>query len=85
MTNVPLVAGTIDILYQEIVNMLNVIAFLLGVLGAFLVAWKKVAGFYTWIVSDILWIYIFGNTLTGYMFFVFLIQSVYSIHMWNKE
>ena len=64
--------------------MIQVVAFLLSVVGGILVAEKKVEGFYLWIIANTLWMDVFGYSWAGAMFVFYTVLSVFSIFEWRK-
>ncbi len=65
--------------------MFIVIAVILSIIGGLLVAWKKIEGFYLWSISNIMWIYYFGYSWTGFMFAVNLVLAIYSVYEWKYK
>ncbi len=60
-----------------------IVAFLLSALGGIMVAKKDIRGFYVWLVSNPLWVYISGLSWAGAMFAFYTFLTVYSIYEWR--
>lgn len=64
------------------------IAAALSIIGAMLNVWKRVEGFYFWIVANIIWIFINlykGIHAQAFLFLFFSGISAYGVYKWKKE
>jgi len=60
----------------------------ISLLGNFLVARKNVAGFFVWIFSNCMWIYV--GVFTGLwgmvtLFFIYSMINIYAIYFWVRK
>ncbi|MBT3405424.1 hypothetical protein HN832_01270 [archaeon] len=73
---------------MELLNLLQLIAVPISLLGNFLVARKNFIGFFVWIFSNCLWIII--SVFSGlwgmtFLFFVYSMLNIYAIYFWTKN
>lgn len=59
---------------------------ILSIVGGFLVSWKRVEGFYVWVVANvgwIIWCVIFHATGQMTMWFIYTVQSLLGVYKWH--
>jgi hypothetical protein len=73
---------------MDSVQLIQWIVVPISLLGNLLVARKKVGGFFVWIVSNCMWIYV--GIFTGLwgmvtLFFIYSMINIYAIYFWISK
>ena len=67
---------------------IEILATILGIAGILFINFSKIQGYYCWVISNSLFIYIaMQNNLYGQsvLWVIYIITSLHGIHMWRSK